>query len=82
MVKSCHKDKVGKIKQTFLCKIDLKVIDLQICNFLFLKNRPQGAYSAKLWLKGTQTGADQVTSPTDAKGSCISIYIFSPIPIW
>ena len=35
MATGCSEDKVGKIKQKFLCKIDSKVTDLQIRNFLF-----------------------------------------------
>ena len=42
MTKRYYEDQVGKIKLKFLCKLIYKVTDLQIRNFLRLKNRPLG----------------------------------------
>jgi len=38
--KSCWEDKEGKIKQKCLCKTDLKVSDMPVCNFFLKKNQP------------------------------------------
>ena len=40
MVKSGYKDKVGKIMQKYLRKIDSNVTDLQVRSFLLSKNLP------------------------------------------